>query len=345
MPKTIPVALVTNAEGSHLDQYLTSLAAIEEADPIALLDPSGVIEARARKALGMKLRGVYKEAGEMYQKFAPALALVTLEARLTPAAIDAALEANCHVLAEKPACVRAADFAPLVAKAQRKHRHLMLALANRSHAPMQEARRIVRKGALGRLYGVEIHLIADQTRLTREAYRRSWQCSKARAGGGHLAWLGIHWLDLCQFITGLRVEAVAGFTGVVGGQPIDVEDSAVVSLKFNDRCFGTMTSGYYLDKGYHSHMQIWGEHGWLKVSAIEDEPLRWYTTKDVKEPRVQEFAYPRGQRGYTPFVRSCIRAAAGLEDAPISGEECLSVLQTIFTFYEAARSERVQKLG
>ena len=79
--------------------------------------------------------------------------------------LEAALEAGCHVFCEKPSCVRAADFARLVRKAQQKHRHLMLALANRTHAPVKEARRLVRDGKLGKLYAVEAHLVADQSHV------------------------------------------------------------------------------------------------------------------------------------------------------------------------------------
>ena len=41
-----------------------------------------------------------------------------------------ALDAGCHVFAEKPACVRIEDFIPLVQKADARHLNLMLALAN-----------------------------------------------------------------------------------------------------------------------------------------------------------------------------------------------------------------------
>ena len=155
MPNAIPVAVVTNADGTHLENFLPSLASIEEVEAVALVDPSGTKTAEARKALGNKLRQVYANAPAMYKEFRPALALISLEPRLSPPAIDAALDANCHVLSEKPGCVRAEDFAPLVRKAQMRHRHLMLVMANRSHAPVQEARRIIRKGLLGRIYGVE----------------------------------------------------------------------------------------------------------------------------------------------------------------------------------------------
>jgi predicted dehydrogenase len=344
MPKQIPVAIVTNREGTHLDQWLPSLAAIEEVESVSLVDPSGAFADPARKALGKKFRAVHKEAGEMYRRARPALTIVSLEPRQSPPAIDAALDAGCHVLSEKPGCVRVQDFEPLVKKAQASHKHLMLVMANRTHAPVQEARRMIRKGQLGRIYGVEIHIVADQTRLTQKAYRDSWQCSRARGGGGHLAWFGIMWLDLAMYITDLRVEAVAGFMGVVGGQPIDVEDAAVLSLKFNRRCFGTMTSAYYLDRGVQSHIQIWGEHGWLKLATVEEQPMQYYLSHNVKEPRVQEYTYPRGQRGYTPFLRSAVRASAGLEDPPMTSTECLTLLRTVYGFYQAAQTERVQRL-
>ena len=343
MPKTITVGVITHAEGAHLDSYFTALAQTEEAETVVLSDPSSKTIDRAKKALGAKLKETFKDAGEMLRKHQPAMALVSMEAVLAPPAIDQALEAGCHVFAEKPACVRVPDFEKLVRKAQQKHRHLMLALANRSHAPVRKAREIVREGKLGKIYGVEAHIIADQTRLRNENYRKSWVSIKARAGGGHLIWLGIHWLDLVNLITGLKVKQVAGFAGVVGGQPIDVEDSAAATLRFDNGSFGTITSGYYLDKGYHSHIKIWGEHGWLRLASIEDEPLEWYSSKDPR-PHVEKFAYPKGERGYTPFVRSAVRACAGLEDAPITGEECLHVLRTIFAFYEAAKTGRTQNV-
>jgi predicted dehydrogenase len=345
MPKTIKVGVITEAQGAHLSAYFDSLAKAEEAETVVLADPSGQSLAPARKALGAKLRGTYQDAAAMLHREQPAMALVSLPADIAPPAIDAALEAGCHVFAEKPACVRAADFAKLVEKAQRKHRLLMLALANRLNPAVQEARRLLHDGKLGKVYGVEVHIIADHTRLTREAYRNQWVAHKARAGGGHLIWLGIHWLDLALYLTGTKVQQVAGFAGVVGGQPFDVEDSAAVALRFENGTFGTLTSGYYLDKGYHQHIQVWGEHGWLKLASLEDIPLEWYSTKGAGDATVQRFTPPPGERGYPPFVRAAVRASAGLEPAPISGADCLHVLKAIFAFYEAARTGRAQSVS
>jgi UDP-N-acetyl-2-amino-2-deoxyglucuronate dehydrogenase len=342
MPKTIKVGVITQAEGAHLSDYFSSLAKIEEAEAVALSDPSEKSVEMARKALGDKLKVIYRDPGEMLKTFGPQMVVVSMEAVAAPLVIGTALEAGCHVFAEKPSCTRAEDFEKLTRKAQMKHRHLMMAFANRSHAPVREARRLIQAGKLGKIYGVEVHLVTDQTRLKSEAYRKSWFCSKARAGGGQLIWVGIHWLDLVLHVTGRRIKQVAGFAGVVGGQPLDIEDSAALSMRFDNDSFGTMTAGYYLDKGYHSHVQIWGENGWLRLAAVEEAPLEWYSNKDAREPKVEKFEYPKGERGYLLFLRAAVRASAGLEDPPISADEALHVLKSIFAFYEAAKTGRVQ---
>jgi len=96
-------------------------------------------------------------------------------------------------------------------------------------------------------------MVADQTRLTRPGYGERWEASKARAGGGHLVWLGIHWLDLMMYITDSAITDVAGFTATVGEDAQgDVEDSATAALRFDNGTLGTITSGYYTDAGVSS---------------------------------------------------------------------------------------------
>jgi len=344
MPKTITVGVVTQAGGAHLPDYFESLASSEEVEAVSLADDSGKSEAGARKALGDRLKHTHKSTADLLRQ-PPHLVIVSLESAAAPPVIDAALDAGCHVVAEKPSCVRAADMERLVQKAQRKHRHLMLAMPNRLHAPVREARRLIQEGKLGKVYGLEVHLVSDQTRLTSEAYRKEWFCSKARAGGGALAWLGILWLDTALYIAGRKAEQVAGFAGRVGGQPVDIEDSAALTLRLDNGSFGVLTTGYYLDEGTRSHIQVWCENGWLRLAAVEEKPLEIYRGRKAGGPALDLFEYPKGGRGFRNFIRAAVRAAAGLEEAPISSEETLQIIKTVYAFYEAAQSGRTQTVG
>ena len=341
----IAVGVITNSEGAHLGAYFEALARTEEVAAVFLADSTGGTIPQATKVLGEKLKTTFRDTRQMLREARPVMTLISLEAALAPPEMDAALDAGCHVFAEKPACVRIEDFVPLVHQADGKHLYLMLALANRLNSPVREARRLVEAGLFGKIYGIEMHIVADQTRLKRPEYHQTWFASKARSGGGHLIWLGLHWLDLATYITGLKVQEVSALTAITGGQPIDVEDSAALVLRFDNGSLGTLTSGYYLDKGYHTHLKIWGEHGWLELSGMEDGPLEYYSTKAGREAKVERFVPPQVEAGYTPFVRAAVRACAGLSEPPITGQESLRVLQTVFASYRAAETGHRQAVN
>jgi predicted dehydrogenase len=345
MPEKIKVALATHAGGAHLGAYFSALAATDEVDTVALVDPSGQSNAAAKKALGDKLSATYDGVGKMLKAFQPVLTLVTMEAATAPPTIAHILEGGSHVFAEKPSCVNAKDFRRLTALADGKHLNLMLALANRLNPEVQRARRLIEDGDIGKVYGVDMHLIADQTRLTRPSYHKTWFAKKDRSGGGHLIWLGIHWLDLAVFITGAKIKQVAGFTANVGGQPIDIEDSAAASLQFDNGTLGTLTSGYYLDRGYHSHIKIWGSSGWLHLEQMKDKPLHWYSTRGKNKGQVQEFDGSKQPRGYTQFVQAAVRACAGLQEPPISNADSLHAIETVYAIYDAANKGHVQSVS
>ena len=345
MPKQITVALVTNRTGAHVGAYLNALRDTKACSAVVIADPDNRWVAPARKVLGAKLTGVYRDAKAMLAKEKPAMAMVTMEAKIAPAAIDLALEAGSHVFAEKPACLSAKEFAPLINKADGKHLHVMFALANRLNPEFIAARQLIADGAIGKIYGVDAHLVADQTRLTNAGYRAQWYAQKKRAGGGHLIWLGIHWLDLIQNLTGADITEVNGFTANVGGQPIDVEDSATATLRFNNGTLGTYTSGYYLKRGYQSGIKVWGSDGWLHLQQTLDPPLHWLSHKGDQAGKVQSWKGNKQPRGYTPFVRACIEAVANDTAPPISNADSLRAVQVVYAIYDAAEQRKTIRLS
>lgn len=346
--KTIPVAVVTEAGGAHLSAYYSGLRDTPECEGVVICDPSGANFEGAKKVLGEKLTAAFKSLDEMLTKAKPDLALVSMEAVNAPPVIDKLLDAGCHIFAEKPACVDSKDFEPLVKKAKEKDRQLQFAFSNRIIPSVQKAKELVEGGLIGKLYGAEIHVVADQTRLTRKSYQEAWYTDPARSGGGHLTWLGIHWLDLVMYLTGESITEVVGFSGNVGGQPIKAEDSNAMALRFDGGAFGTMTSGYYLDRGYHTFLKLWGSGGWLEhrehLGGRTAQPLRWYSNEDPNAG-IREYDGPMEPKGYTPWVQHCVRAAAGLEEPNMRPGDGLEVLRAIYRFYEAAEKGRVMDTG
>ena len=345
--EVIPVAVITENGGAHVSAYLAALRDTPECEGVVICDPSGTHFELAKKILGEKLTAVFEDLDQMLLKAMPKMALVSMEAVNTPPVVAKLLDAGIHLFAEKPACTNVADFEKLVKKSEAGNLYLMLALANRLTPAVQKAKSLVEDGLLGELYGAEVHMIADQTRLKGRSYPEKWFADRSRSGGGIMTWLGIHWLDLTTLISGQNISEVAGFTGIVGGQPLKIEDSAAMSMRFENGAHGTMNAGYYTDRGYHSFIKLWGSGGWLEyqehLGGRTEKPLKWYSNKDPKSGIV-EYSGAMEPKGYTPYVRRCVQACAGLADPPVSAREGLQVLRTIFGFYEAAEKGVVVKL-
>lgn len=59
---------------------------------------------------------------------------------------------------------------------------------------------------------------------------------------------------------------------------------------------------------------------------------------------MQNYTPPNEPGGYTPFVHACVRASAGLQPPPVTGREGMRVLDTIYAFYEAAKSGQTKSV-
>ncbi len=351
-PKSaLRVGVITQQNGSHLGIYFPAIAASTSVAEVAVADSSGTTFASAKKLLGEHSNfKPFRDPTEMLSEFRPDLVLVSLASHAAPTRIREALSAGCHVLAEKPACVRAEDFAPLVRLASEKNLNLMLALPNRLAPATLRAKEIVDAGWLGKLYGVTFFQVKDQARLTRPDYQDSWFAFRDQAGGGHLIWLGIHDLDRVFFITDDRVARVTGFVNNVGGQPVEIEDAEAVSFQFQSGMVGTFQGGYYLEGGsYQAGTTLWGSRGWMRMSGHRgadgsQRSFQWYSTH-ADAPRGVQTEEERGDvNAYQLLVQAAIDAARGARTAPLSGEDCLHVLNVIFGAYRAAETGTTQSI-
>lgn len=342
MDKQISVAVLTNETGAHLSAYFSALNEIDEVKAVFLADPSQQHVKSAQSQLDSKLKNVYQKPETLFHNEKIDLALVTMEARQAPRSINLALDQGCHVFAEKPACLSVPQFEPLVQKAESKHLHLSLALANRTNPEIQFAKRLIQDGTIGKIYGVEMTLLADQTRLAIPAYHKSWYAHKDRAGGGFLSWLGIHWLDLSMYLTESSITDVSGFTALVGEQPINVEDSAALAFRYEAGFLGTLTSGYFMNRGYQSMIKIWGSKGWLEMLPFQDRHLEWTLNHNGKVHRFDQTVEPRG---YTPAVQKAVQAATGSDSPLLTSRESLRIIRTIYAFYDAAKTGKSQTIS
>ncbi len=336
--KPLPVAVITEPTGSHLNLFFHGFAKCPEITQVAIADPTGKTFEIARKLLGPHASSLktFSDYRQMLREVRPALTVVTLEAHHNAEVLTAALTADSHVISEKPPCVKLSEFESAAKLAKSRGRHLMLAMATRGNPAARKAHEIIERGWIGKQYGVTMNWVGDQTRLKNPAYHTKWLAYKAKAGGGKLAFHGIHYLDLIHYITGDRIERVAGFCRNVGGQPVEVEDAAVLSLQFRKGMVGTLNTGYYLDKDNSNLIHLWGELGWFRFDPFF--PLEWYSTHPDAPRGVQKTGEVGQSVEYDVTIREAVLAAADMGAPFMNTEESLSVVRVVFAGYRASET-------
>ncbi len=341
----INVGLITEPTAHHRINYLDALASLSGVRSVAVVDHTGSTFDDSRRRLGDRFQGDgFKDARKMLATVRPELTVVTTEGHNAPAAVTAALESDSHVITEKPSCTKLEQFEQIARLAKQRKLHLMLAMATRSSAATKKARQLIADGVIGRPYSVSMVWIADQTRLTKPAYQRSWVADPARAGGGKLIYHGVHFLDVSQHLLADPIREINGFTQNVGRQPIKVEDSAVVSFRFASGATGTLNTGYYLDRGKQTEIRIWGSRGWLRLELHEGRPLQWYSTMPHAPRDVQTFDYAGEGSRYPLFFQDAIDSIRNSSPPPISTSESLQALRVVFSAYKAVETGRTQSI-
>ena len=89
----------------------------------------------------------------------------------------------------------------------------------------------------------------------------NWRQIKAKGGGGALMDLGVHCLDLIQYMTGEKIKKVAAFNSTQTFE-YTVEDSSKVVFELSNGAFGNVDSNFNIpDEASNWRMEFYGTKG------------------------------------------------------------------------------------
>lgn len=255
-------------------------------------------------------------------------------------------EAGVHVWGEKPFAVHSSRLQPLAEMVRRQGLHFSCGYSWRFHPVSQLIKESYDAGLLGKPYSVEIRF------LTSSIARRNpntWYFQRDQSGGGILNWLGCHWFDLMRYFTGGEVVKVAAIEANVGGQPIDVEDAAAVSLAFDNGMIGSLHTGYFTTGDSEISIGLRGSEGWVKwevsenACTIKSSHPSWAAAprRRIEMPTVQTPGY--GVEGKA-LIQAFARAIRGEGKSGYTVEDAIRSLQIIEAAHESARTGRTVEL-
>jgi predicted dehydrogenase len=120
--------------------------------------------------------------------------------------VKQALTAGKHVVCEKPLALTSAESGELLELAEQSGLVHCTNFNIRFYPQVQEARARIREGALGTVWNVHGGYLQDWLLLPTDW---NWRLEPERGGELRAVGdIGSHWLDLVQFVTGLRVESI-----------------------------------------------------------------------------------------------------------------------------------------
>jgi len=173
-----------------------------------------------------------------------------------------ALEANCHILIEKPMANGVAKAMEIYKLARKKKRILLIHYQRHFEPVYVTARRLLQRGIIGRLKHFYCYMAQDYRIVS------GWRLANRFSGGGQINDSGSHYQDIMIWMTGLMpVRVIGGTDKYMGGVLRDIEINSCHHVEFEKGLTGRMIIvGDYID-GFVDDVIIEGEKGILRLTG------------------------------------------------------------------------------
>jgi len=272
-------------------------------------------------------------------------------AHLEPAV--AAAKAGKHVVVEKPLEITLERCDQIIAACKEAGVQLVTIFPSRFTDASQLLRKAMDGGRFGRLTLGDAYIKwwRSQEYYDSGGWRGTWELD----GGGALMNQSIHAIDLLQWMMG-PVDSIVAFTDTLSHERIEVEDTAVVALKFKSGALGVIEGTTSVYPGFLKRIEISGTTG--SIVMEEEDITKWeFTEMTSDDEKIQKEFMGKTSTGGGAADPSAIghemhrRQLADLLDALdsgrsplIDGSEGRKAVEIILGVYESSKTGRAVKL-
>jgi predicted dehydrogenase len=261
--------------------------------------------------------------------------------------IEAAATAGKHVIVEKPIEITAERCDRIVGIAETSGVAVAGIFQSRYYHNAREVKQAIEQGRFGRLTMGDAYVKFYRTQDYYDS--GGWKGTVALDGGGALMNQGIHAVDLLLWLMG-PVRRVHGTTKILGHERIEVEDTAVATLEFENGALGVIEGATTTYPGLLKRVEISGTTG---TAVLEEEDLRTWqfaeeTPQDDEIRRRLSTTTTSGGGASDPMAIDTTAHARELEDfvdaiqsgrAPeVDAREARKAVDLILAVYESART-------
>lgn len=258
--------------------------------------------------------------------------------------VVAAAEAGVHVLCEKPISISLADADRMIDATDRAGVKFGVIFQRRFWPASRRIRKAIDDGRLGRLTLGEcsVRIWRSQEYFDSEPWRGTWKTE----GGGVLMNQAVHAIDQFQWFMGPAVEVVGRYSTLRHGDYIDVEDTAVATVKFQNGALGVIQAASTFTTNLGFRVAVHGDSGaavsvWERPEGRQGVNDVWDVPGETGQRAVWE-REEQGRPGFPEFHTLQIQdfLNAIIDDRPptVTGADARRSLETILAIYQSSRT-------
>ncbi|MBL7934776.1 MAG: Gfo/Idh/MocA family oxidoreductase [Bacteroidia bacterium] len=258
-----------------------------------------------------------------------------------------ALEANKHVVVEKPMALSKADCEKIIYKALDQSKTVFCVMQNRYSPPSIWLKEVVESKTIGDVYMVQLNCYWNRD----ERYYKAggWKGTQDLDGGTLFTQFS-HWIDIMYWLFGDIKNIQAKFADFNHQNSTAFEDSGFVSFDFVNGGMGSINySTAVWDKNLESSLTIVGSKGSIKVGGQYMDQVDVCNIKDYVMPTLAETnpandygAYKGSANNHHNVIENVVDTITGKTKITTNALEGLKVVDIIERIY-ALRPESVIK--
>jgi len=260
-----------------------------------------------------------------------------------PLAIQAA-HAGKHVMVEKPLDITLEKCDSIIDACKKNSVKLATIFPSRFSQGPAAVKRAIEAGRFGKLTlgDVAVKWFRTQEYYDSGDWRGTWEFD----GGGALMNQSIHYIDVLQYLMG-PVKSVSAICATLV-KHIEVEDTAVAIIKFENGALGTITGTTTAYPGLDARIGIHGENGsavlegeslvtWDFSSPLPEDKDTVISLSETKSSGASDPTKNLRSEGHRLQVSDMVAAIHEAREPMVNGESGRKAVEIICAIYESGR--------